>query len=279
MQSFSFLLVLLALFQCNTLLSENQPQKNLISNLVTASSDQQRQQLLKENASLVNADLANGLLAEVPKLRSQAVYEKAFQLCDLAKQISEKIGDQKGIIDSLNMTATLLFSKDQFDDAVKKYQESLTLSENIQYAKGKADALNGMAWAQRQKGDLSAAMKNAQENLTLYQSLCDQSGMARAMHIMGIIYFDNDDREKALDLFQQSLKIREELSETLDIAHCYLTIGNVYWGNQPDLAWDYYQKAAKLFESEGEKRRLSNVYSNIATILINKGDYSRSLQY
>lgn len=252
---------------------------DFLKELQSVSSEQERNSLLEKNPELITTALEKALLEEASNLRFKSQYDKAFALSDLAKQVSEKLNDQNGIIDALNITASLISGKGDYDSALAKYQEALKMSEASGYTKGKADALVWMAVPQHRKGNMDAAMKSADESLALFESIHDKSGIARAEHTMGLIYEDKGDWQKALDLYEKSLKLRQELSETLNVGHLYLSIGSVLWNSNMDLAQDYFQKAAAIFEKEGDKRKLASAFNNLAILLTYRGNHSLALQY
>lgn len=274
-------LVILAstLFFISNVYCQTKCVKDFVAELESASSEQERNSLLEKNPELINADLEKALLDEASTLRFKSSTAKAFAISDLAKQVSEKLHDQKGIIDSLNITGSLISGQGDYDSALEKYEEALRMSEAAGYTKGKADALVWMAVPQHRKGNMDAAMKSAEESLKLFESLNDKSGIARAQHMMGLIYEDTGDWQTALDLYQKSLKLRQELSETLNIGHLYLSIGSVIWNSRMDLAQDYFQKAADIFEKEGDKRKLASAFNNLAILLTYRGNHSLALQY
>jgi CHAT domain-containing protein/Tfp pilus assembly protein PilF len=254
--------------------------QKLASDIISASTDQQRNSLLSSNPDLITSELTQALLDYIPKLRSQGLYEKGIQVCDLAKQISNQVDDKKGVIDALNLKGSIFFERDKYDACRENYEESLKLSESIGYTKGKADSLNGTAWVLRRQDELEAATKNVEESLTLYQSIGNKSGIARAFHLMGIIQSEKGDWESALKLYEQSLKLREELSERLNIAYCYMSMGNVYGPlGREDQAEKYFKMAVNIFENEGEKRRLASTYNNLANLSVNQGDLTLALNY
>lgn len=166
---------------------------DFLKELQSVSSEQERNSLLEKNPELITTDLEKALLEEASNLRFKSQYDKAFALSDLAKQVSEKLNDQNGIIDALNITASLISGKGDYDSALAKYQEALKMSEASGYTKGKADALVWMAVPQHRKGNMDAAMKSADESLALFESIHDKSGIARAEHTMGLIYEDKGD--------------------------------------------------------------------------------------
>jgi CHAT domain-containing protein/Tfp pilus assembly protein PilF len=250
-----------------------------VAQLESAATEQERNSLLEKNPELINADLEKALLNEASSLRFKSSSDKALAVSDLAKLVSEKLNDTNGIIDSLNIIASLISGNGDYDLALAKYEEALKMSEAAGYTRGKADTLVWMAVPQHRKGNMDAAMKSAQESLKIYENLNDKSGIARAQHIMGLIYEDTGDWQTALDLYQKSLQLRQELSETLNIGHLYLSIGSVIWNSRMDLAQDYFQKAADIFQKEGDKRKLASAYNNLAILLTYRGNHSLALQY
>ena len=88
--------------------------------------------------------------------------------------------------------------------------------------------------------------------------------------------------QDALEYFQQSLSIREKILKENhpDLSISYANIGQVYSSiNQPDLTFEYYQKALKGFSDNRTYIFKTIVYQNIAKIFYNKYQLNVALNY
>ena len=137
------------------------------------------------------------------------------------------------------------------DDAINKYQQSLTIARNIDDEKGQANLLQQLAniylYYYR---DLNRAWNYNEQSLEIKRNIGDQIGEGNSIGFKGSIFLARDNYDKALKHFNQSLPIIKKVGNESGIASTLTNIGNTYYclGELPQ-AEQCLNEAIEVWES------------------------------
>ncbi|RRQ48565.1 hypothetical protein DZC72_12785 [Maribacter algicola] len=106
-------------------------------------------------------------------------------------------------------------------------------------------------------------------------------------HIQGIILSNlgylnmrKNNLEKAKDYLRQGLELARKTNFSTIIAFNYLTMGEVYGlGKEYNEALEFYGKAEKEYQSNGDKKGISDLYFGLATVHFSLGNYPVSKEF
>ena len=115
------------------------------------------------------------------------------------------------------------------DDAINKYQESLTIAQNIGEEQGQANALQALAEIYYYEGNLDQAWSYNELSLEIKRRLQDQIGTGNSIGFQGSISLARGNYDAALNYFNQSLSIMNEVGNGSGIANTLTDIGLTYY--------------------------------------------------
>ena len=192
--------------------------------------------------------------------------EKINQALGLNKNISYKSGISYNLI---NIGNVLLDKdeKDNWDDAIEKYEESLKIMEEIKDKAGMAISLGNIGLVLRKKGDLDGAMMKCEESLKIRKEVGDKEGIAHSLSGIGNVLLDKggkDNLDDAMKKYEESFKISKEIGNKAAMAWSLNNMG-VILGNRGNLdgAIMKYEERLKIEKEIGDKKGIAQTLNNI----------------
>ena len=132
--------------------------------------------------------------------------------------ITRRLGEKVNIARTLEETANVEVGLGKSDDALKNYQEALKLRREIGDKKEVGDSLIDLANFYHDRGQDDLAMPMYNESLQIQRDQGDERSQAVCLGNIGNVYFARNDYQQALTYYQQSLQLREKLKVPGDIA-------------------------------------------------------------
>ncbi|HEY9204520.1 MAG TPA: tetratricopeptide repeat protein [Candidatus Methanoperedens sp.] len=157
-------------------------------------------------------------------------YDEALKKFNQSMKLSKKLGDQYGMAYALHNIAIIYNNKGDYDKALEKYNRSLKIKEKLGDQYGVAQTLHGIALIHGDKGEYDEALEKYNQSLEIRRRLDDKRGVAQTLHGIAMIYQDKGEYEKALERYNQSLEIEEKLGNQRGIAKTLHQIAMVYQG-------------------------------------------------
>ena len=193
-------------------------------------------------------------------------------------EIKRRIGQKRGMAETLHTTAQLEDGLGKWDIALKHYNQALQLEREIGYNKGIADTLMDLGNSYNDHGQYDRALSLLKEALQIERSIGDQSLVGLGLNSIGNTYFSKGDFDDARTYFEQALTVREKLkvpgdtADTLhNLAETDLNVGEY------NRALGYYMRALDLRRSSGDKRRGAIESYSIGTLFENQGRYGAAV--
>ncbi|NMG07424.1 tetratricopeptide repeat protein [Brasilonema sp. UFV-L1] len=245
--------------------------------------------------TLLQAQKSETLKKEAERLYEQGVkqydssqFQKALEIFQKALVIYQEIGEQQGILDTLNSLGAASKELGQYSQALKFYQQALAFSREVNVGKvpnqeeKKAIGiiLDNIGSVYQSMGQSSQALKYYQQSLSLMQEIEDKLGIGSALNSIGGIYYETGQYAKALNLFQQALTSVRKAKSSLEEANNLESIGLVYSEiGQYSQALKYYQQALAIWEKIGNEEGKATSYNNIGFAYNQMKKYSEALNY
>ncbi len=170
--------------------------------------------------------------------------------------LHKKVGDKKGVVETLVNLATFHKTKNESDSQIKINHKSLKLCEELGDRERIAETFLDIAHAYQSKGEPEIALTYVQRSLQLANELPRTFRVAKLLFNIGLFWHANtDEAAAALDAYQKSLGISEELDIKEGISICFHILGDLYQYSKGDLnkALEYYERSMALFEEVGDK--------------------------
>ncbi|HIH95474.1 TPA: tetratricopeptide repeat protein [Methanosarcina acetivorans] len=150
--------------------------------------------------------------------QQQGNYEEAVKKYNQSLEMKEELGDKSGIAITLYQLGNIHYSQGNYEEAVKKYNQSLEMNKKPGDKSGIAKTLHQLGMIHHDKGNYEEAVKKYNQSLEIKEELGDKSGIAITLHQLGNIHYSQGNYEEAVKKYNQSLKIKEELGDKSGIA-------------------------------------------------------------
>jgi eukaryotic-like serine/threonine-protein kinase len=244
----------------------------------TGAYDKARAELAKVLASdpkHVDALLAAGRV-EIRSKNPKGSLDYLNQALSLAVQLDNP--DGKGTI--LNAIGAAYEQLNKPEDALRNYEESLTIKRGLGQKPGIALTLGNIARVQASLGKPEEAYKSYQEAVKIQREIGDKKGLGVTLIGLGGLYKARERYDEALTIYKESLQIQRDVGNENNQALCLNNIGNVYLAKgQPSDALTYYERALELRKKANIPSQVGETLHNLAEASLKAGDYGQSLDY
>lgn len=199
--------------------------------------------------------------------------EKGMEYLLKSLEITEEVGDKKGIATGLNNIGYIYNDQGYIEKALEFYHRSLKLEEEIGNKPGIATSLNNIGFIYNNQGDIENALEFYQKSLKLLEELGNKKGIASSFNNIGNIYQKKGEYVLALEYKRKSLKIREEIGDKQGIANSFNSIGETYhYLTEIEKALEFYRKGLKIHEEIGDKDGVTSSLNGVARAALKKGN-------
>jgi tetratricopeptide (TPR) repeat protein len=211
--------------------------------------------------------------------RRRKDYSEALRWYRKSLEISEEIGDKKGLANTYNVLGIMYFKRSDFGESIHWYQRSARIREEIGDREGIASTYYQLGLTYDSLGDYSLALKWYQKNLEIIEEMGDQKGISATYNQLGRIYSRQQDYERALQCYQKSANIQLKMGDRKGLALTYLYLGIMYVQIQNyDEALRWYRKSADICKEISYIEVLAMVYDNLGNTYHQLGMKSGNLQ-
>ena len=183
------------------------------------------QKVLAANPKDIASLLATGRV-DIKSGDSRASLDPLNRALSLAIQVDNE--EQKALILQALGIAYSDLNKPQ--EALQNYQQSLEIKRRLGQRKGIADSLNMIASVYEGLGKPALALTNIKEALKIYREIGDRQDVGTALINLGGFQHNRGKYDDALKLFKESLQIQRDLGNENDQALCLNNIGNSFQG-------------------------------------------------
>ncbi|MGB8685768.1 MAG: tetratricopeptide repeat protein [Microcoleus sp.] len=177
-----------------------------------------------------------------------------------------KIGNQK-------------FKNNQYEEALKIYQQVLVIRQRIGERKGIAEINSEIGIVYGRIGEYSQSLQFFTLSLAICQQLDDKACLGKVFHEMGRIYAWKGEYYTALKLYQQSLSIRQQINDKAGTASTLNSIGTIYRKiSSYSQALEFYQQSLNISRDIGDRSTVGSALTNIAIVYTSLGQYSQAME-
>jgi CHAT domain-containing protein/Flp pilus assembly protein TadD len=248
---------------------ELSPEDEFAETLVAAN-ETERTRLLAAQAELVNAELAQSLLAQGRQQSNFNQYARAVASFQLARDVAQHLSDRKTLGQALNNLGSALRGVGQYEQALEALHQSLALKDAEDRA-GRATSLAALGLVYQARGEFPTALEYFRQSLVVREALGEPAARASTLTHLGNNYFGQGLYRQALEYYQRSLSLRAADGGTLH------NIGNIYrhQGNYP-LAQEYYQRALALWQQANNRVTEAMAWNSLASVYLLQGKYAEA---
>jgi eukaryotic-like serine/threonine-protein kinase len=167
----------------------------------------------------------------------------------------------------------------KWEDALRSFQDSLTIKRRLGLKKGIAASLDAIAQAEETMGKPDQALKDYTSALGSYREIGDKAGAARVLNDLADFDNNRSQYDKALGLYKESLQIQVDLGNLSDQGLVLNSIGNTYLSKADyEDARTYFAQALQLREKLKVPSDIADTVHNLAEASTKLGRYDEALQ-
>jgi len=193
-------------------------------------------------------------------------------------EIKRRIGDKRGIANSLIEIAKIQVGLGNSERGFKDLQEALQLRRETGEKKGIGDILIDFARFYNGRSQYDQALKLLKESLQIQQDVGNENGQSLCLNNIGNTYLFMGDYENARTYFEQALQMREKFKVPRDLADTLHNLGEIYMKmGQSDRALADYLRALELRRSAGDRRGAAIESYTTGTLFEYQGRYGAAV--
>jgi tetratricopeptide (TPR) repeat protein len=187
--------------------------------------------------------------------------------------------DKRGVAFALHNLGVIHQDRGEYDEALKKYQQSLEIKEYLGDREGVAGSLHEIGRLHQARGEYDEALKKYQQSLEIEEELGDRAGVATSLHQFGTLHLIRGEYDEALKKYQQSLEIEEELGDRAGVANSYGQIAMLHQvRSEYDEALKKYQQSLEISEELGDQKTVGISLHNLGVVHQARGEYDEALK-
>jgi CHAT domain-containing protein len=248
-------------------------EQELVETLAGIAVEAERAAQLAKQPALINAQLAQALLAQGRRASGQIEYAGAARWFRLALQVAEQCHDQISRGQALNNLGVVYSNQGDFENALLSLQQSLTLKDAKDLA-GRAVTLNNIGNLFMEQAEYERAIEYHRQALALRELEKEADGQASVLGNLGNDYYRQGNYRLALDYYQQALPLRDA-ADRLWHGGILNNIGNIYrYQGDFELALDYYQRGLAI--AKEELPQAARIKNNIGTVYILRRQFAQA---
>jgi tetratricopeptide (TPR) repeat protein len=189
-------------------------------------------------------------------------------------------GNADGKATILNVIGAAYEQLNKPDEAMRNYQESLSIKRGLNQKPGVALTLGNIARVQTDLGKPDDAYKSYVEAMKLQREIGDKKGLGVTLINLGELYRERSKYDDALSAYKESLQIHRDVGDEYRQALCLNNIGSVYLEKGPASdALTYFERALELRKKGNVPSEIGETLHNLGEASLKAGDYGQSLDY
>lgn len=164
-----------------------------------------------------------------------------------------------------------------YDDAFRRFTESLELYRSIPDSRGTAMCLAQHGWLLTARGELDRAKAVSSESLGLARELDDRRTASLALSNLAEVAARDGDYDGAKELFEEALRLRRELGDRRNIANALFNLGRTELiRHNDDRAAPLLEEGLELASGVSDTWGMSLALSSLGRIALRSGDEARA---
>ena len=310
------LLIVLLLLSLNTYAQAPPPASlsevdDFATTLVTLKSQQEREQLLAKNRTLMTPELRKALIRQGNSQLLAGRYSTAFDIYGVAQNIAEQIGDKEGVATAWLDIGTVYYFQANYPAALEHYKKARDLFTEVTNHYESAKALSGVALIYKEQRRETEALAALQQVLREFNSLGDKEEVANTLNTIGTIYYGQGNYSAAADAFRKSSEANNNVDSVVRLADVLYMQGDytqaltfykqslervprseigaiiaalngaansAYYSGNYEEALENYQRSAAIQKTQPDKIGLATALRGIGNVHRTRGDYGAALE-
>jgi DNA-binding CsgD family transcriptional regulator/Tfp pilus assembly protein PilF len=187
-------------------------------------------------------------------------FESSISTLNKAYDIAQKHYDTLSMAKLKNAIGVNYYYQSQYLNAIKNYQDALSLAEKIGYLEGLSYSLNNLGIIYRQRRNFKKALEIYERSLEIKTQENDTIGMINSRYNLGLLHSYTNDFERSLLEFSLAEKLADSQKQGPNLAEIKIGQGMALYN------LEQYDEAQKYFEEGLEQLKSDKVYEKIAAM-------------
>lgn len=201
-----------------------------------------------------NTNIAESLRKQGALLRRQRQYEDALIKFDEALSIFKVMNDKSSMAKAMNSIAILYYKTQRLDEALEYWLQAFNTAKEFDDKLKISKYVNNIGIWYWKDFDYSKSIEYYNESLVIKEELGDTRNYGKTLNNLGQVYFDMGDFKNSIKYFNMSIEIKEKLNDLKGLNKTLLNLGKAYYLNI-----DYDQALLEFKRS----LKISNTYDDI----------------
>lgn len=201
-----------------------------------------------------------------------------FCLVGVSAQTDRKAEAEKLFAEAENLFAKQ--TKDNFQNALPKYEQAAKICAEINETKCQANSLNRMVEISYMTGNMKNALEFAKQVLPLFQKLGDKSMEAETLNNIGGFNDELGNSPEAIKYSEKSLEILRNIGDKKREAIALNGLG-IFYSNigEMDKAAEYLNQSLILRREVKDRKGEARTLANLGTIFDDIGERKKSAEF
>ncbi|MEO7714757.1 MAG: tetratricopeptide repeat protein [Capsulimonas sp.] len=222
---------------------------------------------------------ANALTGRGYLMRNQGASAGIDAVMEEALRLWREIGDDHGLAVTLQVLATLAYSREDCDLARVYLEEGLGLSRKLDDPMLVAQALMNLGNIALEQAEFPEAWKFYSDSLEIFRASKNRFRIAHVLNNMGLVSQYQKDYTKAYTLLQESLAICRELSGRAASATTLLNLGTLHRiEGRFAAAREMFSESVMVAQEVGERRLLVYIVKELGHMACAEQDYAAGVR-
>jgi class 3 adenylate cyclase len=153
--------------------------------------------------------------------------KEAVKLYEQALSLRKEVNDQQGVAETYNNLGLIYHTQGNVPMAIDLYRKSLAIQEKINDIAGMSTSLLNLSVIFFNQGDLDLAREFVEKSLGLMEKSDDEFGRSYALNNLAKIYQAEGKLKLSLETHQRSLDLREKIQDNQGIAFSLMYLGEI----------------------------------------------------
>lgn len=207
-------------------------------------------------------------------------YESSLVYSERSLKIAQALGDTSLMITNLNSLGIDNFDLGSYESSMQYFLEAVELMDANGGKLRRAIVLNNIGLLFEQVGDFVEARSYSSKGLNVAKANHNRNVQVYSYNGIGISYLMEGNHPLALQYLDSAIRIAKEVNNRVwgSVAHNFS--GEAFRNlGKYDSAEYHYQTALTLSESIDDKKRIADVYTNLAKQCLVLGNLEKCLSY
>ena len=234
-----------------------------------------------QSSGVLDKSVKSKVLSLIGSLKmDQGDYEQAKKYTEESLDIRKEVGDNYGIVVSVNNLGCISFHQGDYDRAKKYFGESLAINKEIGDKKVIAASMANLGNISYYQGDYEQAKEYYKDCLAISKEIGDKKLISISFNSLGSISYVLGDSEQAKEYYEESLSIRKEFGDRKGMADSINNLGYIanYQGDY-EQARKYFNESMDISKEIGNKTGIATSMDNMGNTSYTLGDYEQAEKY